>query len=113
MKKADNPLAGYARYRLEASPVDFLSGDLDKRAATLTLSGKKSDDLDGSVKRRLLSDINRWLWEHPKDADDTRLVFEATEKDANYGEKEDGSARLVLRIEIGLASRRPESCGCC
>ena len=111
MGKADSPLAGYARYGLEASPVDFLSGDLDKRAATLTLHGRKSDGLNGPVKRRLLSDINRWLWEHPRDADDTRLVFEATEKGAKYLEGKGGSAKLVLEIEIGLATRRPE--GCC
>lgn len=105
------PLAEYSkRYSLRASPSDFLTGDLDKRAVLLTLTGKKSDDLNGAVKRRLLSELNQYLWEHPRDADDTRLVFEAREKSADYVEKKDGSAVLKLKIEIGLASYKPGDC---
>src|SRR3989338_8330504 len=100
------------RYKLQASPKNFLSGDLDKRAVRLTLTGKKSDDLNGAVKRRLLSELNQYLWEHPKDVDDTRLVFEAAEKEAKYLEKKDGTVRLVLKLEIGLASYKPGNCGC-
>jgi len=109
-----DPLADYRkRYSLKASPADFLTGDLDKREAVLTLTGKKSDDLNGAVKRRLLSDLNRYFWEHPKDADDTRLVFEASGKEAKYEEKKDGRTVLKLKIEIGLASYKPEeSCYC-
>lgn len=104
-----DPLAEYKkRYFLKASPGNFLTGDLDKRMVVLTLTAKKSDDLNGVVKRRLLSDLNWYFWEHPKDADDTRLVFEATEKDAEYEEKKGGSAVLKLKIEIGLASYKPE-----
>lgn len=108
---AGDPLADYKkRYGLKASPANFLSGDLDKRAVLITLHGKKSDDLNGTVKRRLLSELNQHFWEHPRDADDTRLVFEATEKDAKCDEKKDGSAVLRLKIEIGLASYKPGDC---
>ena len=63
-----DPLSEYKkRYKLKAAPATFLSGDLDKRAVLLTLTGKKSDDLNGAVKRRLLSELNQYLWEHPKD----------------------------------------------
>ena len=109
-----DPLAKYReRYKLKASPVDFITGDLDKREAVLTLAGKKSDDLDGSVKMKLLLDLNGYFWEHPRDVDDTQLIFEATEKSAKYGEGKDGSAKLVLKIEIGLAQKKPEDCCCC
>ena len=108
------PLAKYEkRYKLKASPADFLSGDLDKREAVLTLVGKKSDDLNATVKMKLLLDLNGYFWEHPKDVDDTRLVFEATEKNAAYTEKKDGSAQLALKIEVGLAQKKPEDCCCC
>ncbi len=110
--KAAQFLKSYAKYAASATPADFLSGDLDKREAEIVLSGRKSDDLNGAVKRRLLSDLNRWFWEHPRDADDSRLVFEATEKDAKYWEKNDGSAKLVLKIGIELASSKPEGCCC-
>ena len=114
MRLVENgPLAGYSRFAPKVAPASLFSGDIGTRGGTITLAGKKSDDLNGSVRRRLLPDINRWLWEHPRDADDTRLVFEAVEKGAEYEEKKGGSARLVLRVEIGLASHRPGSCGCC
>ncbi len=106
-------LSGYSRYFLECKPADFLSGDADKRDVEITLSGKREDDLNGVVKRRFLSDLNRWFWEHPKDVDDTRLVFEAEEKGAEYAEGTDGNAKLVLRISVGLAQHAPDSCGCC
>jgi len=104
-------LKAYRKYSPKITPDDLLSGDIGKREGTVTLFGKKSDDLDGAVKRRLLSDLNRYFWEHPKDVDDTRLVFEAIEKDAKYSEGKDGSARLVLKIAIELATHAPE--GCC
>ena len=108
-----DPLSEYKkRYKLKAAPATFLSGDLDKRAVLLTLTGKKSDDLNGIVKMKLLHDLNGYFWEHPRDVDDTRLVFEAGEKDAAYEEKKNGSARLVLKIEIGLASYKPEEFCC-
>ena len=110
MKK--DPLAEYRkRYLLKATPENFLTGDLDKREAVLTLVGKKSDDLNGAVKRRLLSDLNGHFWAHPRDVDDTRLVFEATEADGKYEKKKDGSAVLKLKIEIGLAQKK--RAGCC
>lgn len=110
----ESPLADYEkRYSLKSAPADFLTGDLDKREAVLTLHGKKSDDLNGTVKLKLLHDLNGYFWEHPRDADDTRLVFEATEKEAKYEEKKDGVAVLKLKIEIGLASHKPEDCCCC
>jgi len=109
-----DPLADYKmRYGLKANPANFLSGDLDKREAVLTLHGKRADDLSGAVKRRLLAEINRYFWLHPRDTDDTRLVYEATEKEAKCEEKQDGSAVLRLKIEIGLASYKPGDCGCC
>lgn len=97
---------------MRSSPADFLSGDLDKREAVLVLQGKRADGLNGAVRRRLLAEINRHFWLHPRDADDTRLVFEATERSAEYEEKKNGNARLVLKIEIGLASRKPGDCCC-
>lgn len=107
------PLVEYRRcYSLKATPADFLTGDVDKRTATLTLVGKKSDDLNGAVKRRLLLDINSYFWEHPRDVDDTRLIFEATERSSKCEEKKNGIARLVLKIEIGLATYKPGDCGC-
>lgn len=113
MAAAEEPLSDYRkRYSLKASPADFLSGDLDKRSVELVLHGKKSDDLNGAVKRRLLSDLNRHFWLNPRDADDTRLVFEATERSADYTEGRDGSSKLVLKIEIGLAHFRPEEYCC-
>jgi hypothetical protein len=113
MRKGAGPLEEYARrYGMKAQPPDFLSGDIGKREATIVLSGKKSDDLNGAVRRRLLSDINRYFWEHPRDADDTRLIFEATEKGSKYEEGSGGSAKLVLKIEIGLASSKPQE-SCC
>ena len=106
-----DPLADYKkRYALKASPADFLSGDLDKRAVLITLHGKKSDDLNGAVKRRLMTELNQYLWEHPKDVDDTRLVFEATERSASCTEGRDGSSKLILKLEIGLASYKPGDC---
>src|ERR1700674_909891 len=108
-----DPLADYhKRYSLKASPANFLSGDVDKREASIVLQGKKSDDLNGAVKRRLLSDLNGYFWKHPRDVDDTRLVFEASEKEAKYEEKKDGSAKLFLKIEIGLAHSKPEEFCC-
>lgn len=108
-------LRDYARFSIRISPADLLSGDIDKREGAITLSGKKSDDLNGAIKRRLLSDINRHFWENPKDADDSRLVFEASEigGETKYEEKKDGSAKLVLKISIGLAQYKPGSWGCC
>lgn len=110
----DNPLAKYEkRYKLKSVPEDFLTGDLDKREATLTLVGKKSDDLNDTVKMKLFLDLNGYFWEHPRDVDDTRLVFEASEKSAKYTEGKAGAAKLVLKIEIGLAQQKPEDCCCC
>ena len=106
----EGPLAAYSKFSPTLSPASLLSGDIGTRKGKITLFGKKSDDLNGMVKRRLLTDINRFFWEHPRDADDTRLVFEAVEKGADYSEKKDGSAKLVLKIEIGLASYKPGSC---
>ncbi|MFA6490195.1 MAG: hypothetical protein WCT52_06000 [Candidatus Micrarchaeia archaeon] len=106
-------LKDYSRFSPKASPADFLSGDSDKRDVEITFIGKKSDDLGGAVKRRFLSDLNRFFWEHPKDVDDTRLVFEAIETGAEYAEKKDGGAKLVLKISIGLAQHAPDTCGCC
>ncbi|MEM2137592.1 MAG: hypothetical protein QW568_00710 [Candidatus Anstonellaceae archaeon] len=109
------PLAPYSKFGILIKPADLLSGDIDKREGSITLVGKRSDDLNGAVKRRLLSDINRHFWENPRDADDSRLVFEAieAEKGTKYYEKKDGSARLVLKISVGLAQYKPGSCGCC
>lgn len=109
---AEKFLSAYSRYSVSASPADFLSGDSDKRDVKITLIGKKSDDLGGVVKRRFLSDLNRWFWEHPKDVDDTRLVFEANENGAKYSEKKNGDAELVLEISVGLAQHAPDTCGC-
>ena len=109
----EGPLAAYLEFSPKVSPANLFLGDIGAREGTITLVGKKSDDLNGAVKRRLLSDINRWFWEHPRDADDTRLVFEATELGAKYAEKKDGTAKLVLKLSIGLASYKPGSCGCC
>jgi hypothetical protein len=108
-------LAGYKRFSIRITPADLLSGDIDKREGKIELHGKRKDDLNGAVKRRLLSDINRHFWENPKDADDSRLVFEAneTEKGTKYEEKKDGGAKLVLRISVGLAQYKPGNCGCC
>ena len=106
-------LSAYVRYSMACSPKDFLSGDSDKRDVTITFSGKKSDDLNGAVKRRFLSGLNRFFWEHPKDVDDTRLVFEAVEKSAKYEEDKDGSAKLVLKVKIELAAHAPDACCCC
>ena len=109
-----NPLEKYEkRYKLSAKPADFLSGDLDKRETVLTLQGKKSDDLNGSVKMKLLLDLNGYFWEHPRDVDDTRLIFEATEMSSKYTEAKNGTAVLRLKIEIGLAQKKPEDCCCC
>jgi len=109
-----DPLADYKkRYGLKASPANFLSGDLDKREAVLTLTGKRADDLNGAVKRRLLAEINRYFWLHPRDTDDTRLVYEAIERSAKYEERKNGNVELVLKLEIGLASHKPGDCGCC
>jgi len=110
----DTPLGKYIkRYKLKASPEDFITGDLDKREAVLTLVGKKSDDLNGTVKMKLLLDLNGYFWDNPRDVDDTRLVFEAIEKSVKYTEGKDGAAKLVLKIEIGLAQQKPEDCCCC
>ena len=106
----ESPLAAYSKFTPKVAPANLLSGDADAREGTITLTGKKGDDLNGAVKRRLLSDLNRFFWEHPRDADDTRLVFEAVEKDTKYIENKDGSAKLVLKIEVGLASYKPGSC---
>lgn len=102
----------YARFSILLSPSDLLSGDIDKREGEIVLLGTKKDDLNGAVKRRLLSDINRHFWENPRDADDSRLVFEASEmeKGTKYEEQKDGGAKLVLRISVGLASYKPGSC---
>ncbi len=107
-----SPLAAYSKYSVKASPAEFLSGDSDKRDVKITFVGKKSDDLNGAVRRRFLSDLNRFFWEHPKDVDDTRLVFEAVETGAEYSEKKDGGALLVLKIKIGLAAHAPDACCC-
>lgn len=112
MPKLTDALPDYSRYSAKASPADFLSGDTDKRGVKIVFIGKKSDDLGGVVKRRFLSDLNRWFWEHPKDVDDTRLVFEANELGAEYSEKKDGNAFLVLKISVGLAQHAPGACGC-
>ncbi len=115
MSKEAPFLKNYSRFSIRAKPADFLSGDADKREADIILVGKKGDDLNGAVKRRLLSDINRYFWENPKDVDDTRLIFEASEIEGGtkYAEKKDGSAKLVLRLRVELAMNRPEGCACC
>ena len=109
-----NPLAKYeTRYKLSAKPDDFLTGDLDKREVLITLVGKKSDDLNGTVKMKLLLDLNGYFWENPRDVDDTQLVFEATERSSKYTEGKNGIAKLVLKIEVGLAQKKPDGCCCC
>lgn len=113
MPKIEDALPGYRCFSIRAAPADFLSGDADKREAEIVLVGKKDDDLNGAVKRRLLADMNRYFWEHPRDADDTRLVFEAIEKGARYDENGSGTARLALIISIGLAASRPDFCCRC
>jgi hypothetical protein len=105
-------LSAYAKYAIAVNPPNLLAGGIAEREGEIALSGKKGDDLNGSVKRRLLSDINRFFWDNPKDVDDTRLVFEATESDAAYSEKKDGTAKLVLKIRVELASQPPEA-RCC
>ena len=106
-------LGDYSRFSPKASPAEFLSGDSDKREVEITFAGKKSDDLNGVVRRRFLSDLNRFFWEHPRDVDDTRLVFEAIEEKADYSEGEGGKAALVLKIRIELATHAPDACCCC
>lgn len=106
-------LAPYAKFSVAIKPSTLLSGDIDRREGEIVLVGKKSDGLSGAVKRRLLSDINRHFHENPKDVDDTRLIFEANETASEYEEKGDGTARLVLRIKVGLASNKPGGCRCC
>jgi len=110
--EAEKFLSSYVRYSTACSPKDFLSGDSDKRDVKITFVGKKSDDLNGAIRRRFLSDLNQWFWEHPKDVDDTRLVFEAAETGAEYSEKKDGAAKLVLTIKIELATHAPDECCC-
>ncbi len=106
-------LENYSRFSIRILPADLLSGDIDKREGEIILQGRRSDDMNGAVKRRLLSEINAYFWEHPRDADDSRLIFEASEipEGTVYDEKKDGSAKLILKISIGLASYKPK--GCC
>jgi hypothetical protein len=104
-------LPQYSRFKPKASPASFLSGDADKREVKISFEGKKEDDLGGSVKRRFVSDLNRWFWEHPKDVDDTRLVFEASEAGSKYSEK-GGKCRLVLKLSVELATNHPKTCCC-
>ncbi len=105
-------LDAYAKYAMWVLPANLLTGDITNREGEITLVGKKEDDLNGAVKRRLLSDINRFFWENPRDADDTRLVYEAEERGAVYSEKKDGTAKLVLKIKVGLATAKPEEFCC-
>jgi len=104
-------LEAYSKYSIRVLPANLLTGDITNRKGEITLVGRKSDDLDGKVKRKLVSDINRFFWENPLDVDDTRLVFEAEGKGAEYSEKKDGTAKLVLKIKVGLAEKKPK--GCC
>lgn len=94
-------LSRYAKYKIKASASGFLSGDM--REFTFAFCGRKEDDLAGSVKSRFLSELNALLRKHPKYVDDTKLVFEASQKSAKYEEGKDGSAKLVLEVEIALA----------
>ena len=107
MDAARKLFAPYSKFGVRLSPANLLSGDADSREGKITLAGKKSDDLNGAVKRRLLSDINRFFWDNPRDADDTRLIFEASEIDSKYSERKDGTARLVLKIKVELAANKP------
>ena len=110
---AEEVLARYSKFSPKVSPAGLLSGDIDKREGEIALSGKRGDDLNGAVRRRLLAEINAYFSEHPRDTDDTWLVFEAVEKDARYSEDVKGSARLVLKISVDLAQYKPGGCCCC
>jgi hypothetical protein len=105
-------LASYSKYSISVTPEGFLSGDIGKREGKIELHGKKSDDLNGAVRRRFVAELNRYFWLHPKDVDDTRLVFEASEIDSKYEEAK-GKAKLVLKLKIELAENKPEGCCCC
>ncbi len=108
-------LKNYSRFSIRISPADFLVGDIDKREGEVMLEGTRADDLNGAVRRRLVAELNRHYWMHPKDVDDTRLIFEASEipEGTAYEEKKDGGAKLILRLKIELAMNKPEGCGCC
>ncbi len=110
---AEEVLKKYGRFSISLRPANHLSGDIDKRDGEINLIGKKGDGLNGSISRRLLSVLNFYFRENPLDVDDTRLVFEANEAGSDYSEKKDGTAKLVLKISIGLAQSKPGSCGCC
>ena len=109
---ASEVLRRYSQFSPKVSPAALLTGDIDKREGSITLSGKTEDDLNGRVRRRLFADINAYFYENPLDVDDTRLVFEANEAGAEYTEK-NGRAKLVIRIFVELAQYRPEGCCCC
>ena len=113
MVEKKSPLAAYSQFRASARPANLLTGDITVREGEIMLIGKKGDDLNGTVKLELLSDINRFFFENPLDADDTRLFFEASETGAEYSEKKDGSAKLVLKIKVDLAETKPGDCCCC
>ncbi|MCX8197803.1 MAG: hypothetical protein N3F07_01225 [Candidatus Micrarchaeota archaeon] len=105
-------LLGYSKFSPKVRPEGLLGGNIDRREGEIVLSGRREDDLGGAVRRRLISDINRHFFEHPKDADDTRLVFEAVEKEAVYEEDGKGNATLTIRISVELASHKPGCCCC-
>lgn len=113
MAEKKSPFAAYSQFRISVKPPNLLTGDITVREGEITLIGKKTDGLGGTVKRELLSDINRFFFENPIDADDTRLFFEASETGAEYSEKKDGSAKLILKIKVELAETKPEDCCCC
>ena len=112
MKKPHPALIEFAHLVSSVKPSDLFSGDIDKRVGEIVLAGKREDDLNGAVRRRMISSINRWFWENPRDADDTRLVYKAEEIGSEYKEKKDGGARLVLKIRVELAMQPPEVCCC-
>lgn len=105
-------LGAYAQFAIRLLPANLLTGDITNREGEITLIGKKSDDLNGGIRKRLLADINRFFWENPSDADDTRLIFKAEEASSKYSEKKDGTAKLVLKIRVDLAANRPEEFCC-
>ncbi|MEM4633552.1 MAG: hypothetical protein QW275_00155 [Candidatus Anstonellaceae archaeon] len=110
---AEEVLLKYARFSPKVIPEELLSGDIDKREGEILLEGKRQDDLNGAVRRRLIADINNYFFENPKDVDDTRLVFELVEKGSQYHEDKKGDAYLVIKVSVELAHYRPEGCCCC
>lgn len=66
----EGPPVAYSKFSPKVEPADLLTGSIHAREGTITLTGKKGDDLSGAVMRRLLFPGLPGAYQAPGDVED-------------------------------------------